>query len=156
MIDRDTARAIVASFSNQPGYPETREGLAVLIDAFERESDDRDHAWQIAEELRIENHFAPTVAGVHRIASATRKPKPERGCERCESGWLESRTEVDIRGVKQELSAVRRCPDCYPERTQLEGGEARPRKLIGAAGASGLEDAGHIAKRLLGGGGEIA
>lgn len=119
MIPRDAAKALVASFSGNPGYPKTREGLTILINAFERMSDDLHHGKQIADELRIENDYCPTEAGIRRVATATRRERPV-GCEKCGgTGWLHGKVKTTVRGVEHVVDAATEC-ECRPRAPRLD------------------------------------
>lgn len=108
MINRDLARDLLTEFSGNPGYPDSVEGLAALISAFCEFCVHEPHARLVASELSIENDWAPTVAGIRRVANATRPGRVTEACANpdCVNGWVE--VQVGSR------TAQARCETCMP------------------------------------------
>ncbi len=89
MIDRPLARSLVARFSGKLGYPKTTEGLAALIDAFEKAPDNATQAASVADDLQVETRYCPDVSEVWRAARALWGEK-QIGCDDCDgTGWIQ-------------------------------------------------------------------
>ncbi len=87
MIPRPLARQLVARFSGKLGYPQTNEGRAALIDAFEKAPGNATQAADVADDLQVDTKYCPDVSEVWRAARALKEPK-QIGCDDCDgTGW---------------------------------------------------------------------
>ncbi len=103
---RQAARALVASFAGMAGFPSSKEGIVILVNAMLEYPSDLDHARRVADSIRQESRYAPTEYDIRRAALATREERPPPACEACSStGWRVVEIEADGRTIE----AVERC-----------------------------------------------
>ena len=102
IIARSVARTHAARFSGTQGYPQTKEGMRGLIDAFQWYAQSDDHADRIVADLLVDTVFCPRPSEIRRVALATGTQASRAPCERgCVNGFVF----VDIKGV----SYAKRC-----------------------------------------------
>ena len=104
-ITKKFAAACVAEWSGTIGYPMTREGLARLIDTFQKVAESEAHARQIVEDLQADSIYCPRPAEIRRLAIAIQSPADTKikGCWKCDhTGFREA---LPVNGY----AMVRRC-----------------------------------------------
>ena len=105
-ITKKFAAGCVAEWSGTIGYPLTREGLARLIETFQKVAESEAHARQIVEDLQADSIYCPRPAEIRRVAIAIQSPSADtkiKGCWKCDhTGFREA---LPVNGY----AMVRRC-----------------------------------------------